>query len=85
MICAMILALGLAGLPVSHAMAAVSPRVSATATASTTAFLPGTSNLNYVKDTTVANLVIPPVDSDGDIDLYNGSSGTAQLTGTGAG
>jgi hypothetical protein len=43
--------------------------------------LPGTSNLNYVASTNVANLAIVPVGADGAIDLYNASSGTTQLVG----
>jgi hypothetical protein len=40
--------------------------------------LPGTSNLNNVPDQNVANLAIVPVGSDGEIDLYNDTSGTIQ-------
>lgn len=42
---------------------------------------PGTSNLNFVRGSTVSNLAIIPVGSDGKIDLFNGSSGTVQLIG----
>ncbi len=40
---------------------------------------PTTSNLNYVAGQTIPNLVIAPVGTDGEVDLYNGSSGKAQL------
>jgi hypothetical protein len=40
---------------------------------------PGTSNLNFVRGQTVANLVIVPVGSDGKVALYNASAGTVQL------
>ena len=40
---------------------------------------PLASNLNFVADKSVPNLVIAPVGADGDVDLYNGSSGTVQL------
>ena len=36
---------------------------------------PGSSNLNFVRGTTVANLAVVPVGADGKIDLYNGSTG----------
>ena len=42
---------------------------------------PGTSNLNYVAGTSVANLAIVPVGADGEIDLHNGTAGTTQLIG----
>ena len=40
---------------------------------------PLASNLNFVAGKSVPNLVIAPVGADGDVDLYNGSSGTVQL------
>jgi hypothetical protein len=40
---------------------------------------PTSSNLNYVKGQVVPNLVIAPVGTDGNVDLYNGSPGTTQL------
>jgi hypothetical protein len=40
---------------------------------------PTTSNLNFTKGKTIANLVIVPVLADGKVDLYNGSGGTVQL------
>jgi hypothetical protein len=43
--------------------------------------LPGTSNLNYVANTAVANLAIVPVGADGEIDIYNSSDGTTQVIG----
>jgi hypothetical protein len=43
--------------------------------------LPGTSNLNYAASTDIANLVIVPVGTDGEIDLYNSGSGSTQLVG----
>jgi hypothetical protein len=41
--------------------------------------LPLASNLNFVPDQTVPNLVIAPVGANGMVDLYNGSDGTIQL------
>jgi hypothetical protein len=41
--------------------------------------LPLASNLNFIPDQTVPNLVIAPVGADGQVDLYNGSGGTIQL------
>ena len=41
--------------------------------------LPTASNLNFTAGETVPNLVITPVGSDGEVDLYNGSAGTVQL------
>ena len=43
--------------------------------------MPGTSNLNFAANTTIANLVIVPVGADGEIDVYNNSGGTTQLVG----
>ena len=40
---------------------------------------PATSNLNFIPGQTVANLVMAPVGTDGDVALYNGSPGTVQL------
>ena len=40
---------------------------------------PLASNLNFVAGQTVPNLVVAPVGSDGEVDLYNGSGGTVQL------
>ena len=40
---------------------------------------PLASNLNFVTGQTVPNLVVAPVGSDGDVDLYNGSGGTVEL------
>jgi hypothetical protein len=40
---------------------------------------PTASNLNYVKNQVVPNLVVAPVGPGGKVDLYNGSSGTVQL------
>ena len=40
---------------------------------------PGTSSLNFTAGQTVANLVIVPVSADGNVDLYNGSSGSVQI------
>lgn len=40
---------------------------------------PTVSNLNFGKGETVPNLVIAPVGADGAIDMYNGSTGSAQL------
>ncbi|WP_270886577.1 hypothetical protein [Pedococcus sp. 5OH_020] len=40
---------------------------------------PSTSSLNFVRGKTVPNLVIVPVGANGDVDLFNGSSGTVQL------
>ncbi|WP_051942680.1 TolB family protein [Streptacidiphilus rugosus] len=39
----------------------------------------GASNLNWTAGQTIANQVIVPVGADGEIDLYNRSSGTAQV------
>ena len=41
--------------------------------------LPVTSTLNYAPSTTLTNGAIVPVGTDGDIDVYNSSTGTAQL------
>ena len=41
--------------------------------------LPVASNLNFVPDQSVPNLVIAPVGAGGVVDLYNGSGGTIQL------
>jgi hypothetical protein len=38
--------------------------------------LPTTSNLNFVTNETVPNMVIVPVGADGKVDFYNGSAGT---------
>jgi hypothetical protein len=40
---------------------------------------PETSNLNFGKGQTVANLVVVPVGADGVVDLYNNSSGVTQM------
>ena len=40
---------------------------------------PTTSNLNFVPNQTVPNLVIAPVGADGSVTLYNGSRGTLNL------
>ncbi|HET9169521.1 MAG TPA: hypothetical protein VFN97_08790 [Actinospica sp.] len=40
---------------------------------------PETSNLNFGKGQTVANLVVVPVGADGTVDFYNGSTGTTQV------
>ncbi len=40
---------------------------------------PGTSNVNFVRGQTLANMVIAPVGADGKVALYNGSGGTVQL------
>ncbi|MBR7824765.1 hypothetical protein KDK95_00475 [Actinospica sp. MGRD01-02] len=40
---------------------------------------PSTSNLNFGKGQTVANLVVVPVGADGVVDLYNNSSGVTQM------
>jgi hypothetical protein len=40
---------------------------------------PGTSNLNFVKDQTVSNLVSVKVGANGKVTLFNGSTGTVQL------
>ncbi len=40
---------------------------------------PTASNLNYVKDQVVPNLVIAPLGAGGKVDLFNGSPGTADL------
>ena len=40
---------------------------------------PTASNLNFTKAQTVANLVVVPVGADGNISIYNGSSGTVEL------
>jgi hypothetical protein len=40
---------------------------------------PATSNLNFLKDETIPNLVVAPVGSDGKVDFYNGSGGTVQI------
>src|ERR1035437_7826541 len=40
---------------------------------------PTASNLNFVKDQVVPNLVVAPVGADGQVDLFNGSPGTAHL------
>jgi len=40
---------------------------------------PTASNINFSPNETVPNLVIAPVGSDGEVDFYNGSSGTVQL------
>jgi hypothetical protein len=45
------------------------------------ATLPGTSNLNFVANTAVANLAIVPVGADGEIDILNQSGGTTQVLG----
>ena len=42
---------------------------------------PTVSNLNFVAGQTVANLAIVPAGSDGNIVLFNGSSGTVQIIG----
>jgi hypothetical protein len=41
--------------------------------------MPATSNLDYAADTTIANLMIVPVGADGEIDIFNNSSGTTHL------
>ena len=41
--------------------------------------LPGVSNLNFAPSQTVANLAVVPVDSNGNIALYNGAGGTTQV------
>ncbi|OKI11880.1 S53 family peptidase [Streptomyces sp. CB03911] len=41
--------------------------------------LPGTSNINWVKGTTIPNLVTVPVGADGTVKLYNGSWDAAHL------
>jgi hypothetical protein len=41
--------------------------------------LPLTSNLNFMPDQTVPNMVIAPVGAGGVVDLYNGSAGTIAL------
>jgi hypothetical protein len=40
---------------------------------------PPTSNVNFSKSQTIANLVIAPVGADGKIDFYNGSTGSVQV------
>ena len=40
---------------------------------------PTTSNVNFVKGQTVPNQVIVPIGQNGDVDLYNSSSGTVDL------
>src|SRR5262249_50721951 len=40
---------------------------------------PTASNLNYSRTQTVANLVVVPLSADGQIDFFNGSTGTAQV------
>lgn len=40
---------------------------------------PGTSNLNFAKGQTVANLVVTTVSADGEVDFFNGSAGSTQL------
>ncbi len=40
---------------------------------------PATSNVNFVKGQTVPNQVIVPIGANGQVDLYNGSSGTVDL------
>ena len=40
---------------------------------------PLASNLNFVTGQTVPNLVVAPVDSNGYVDIYNGSRGTSQI------
>ena len=41
--------------------------------------MPGTSNLNFLANQSVPNLVVAPVSASGMVDLFNGSLGTAQL------
>ncbi len=41
--------------------------------------MPGVSNLNFLANQTIPNLVVAQVGSDGEVDLYNGSAGTVQL------
>ena len=75
------------GVPASGVVSAVVLNV--TVTAPTTfgfvtvyadgATRPTASNLNFVKGQTVPNLVIAPVGANGQVDLYNGSTGTIQL------
>jgi hypothetical protein len=43
--------------------------------------MPDTSNIDYAANTTIANLVIVPVGANGEIEIYNNSSGTTQLVG----
>ena len=38
-----------------------------------------TSNLNWSKGQTIANLVIVPVSGDGEVTVYNGGSGTVHV------
>jgi hypothetical protein len=45
------------------------------------ASLPGTSTIDYGPNQLIASFAIVPVGTDGKIDLYNGSAGTAQLLG----
>ena len=40
---------------------------------------PWASNVNFVRNQTVPNLVVAPVGADGTVSLYNGSPGTVQL------
>jgi hypothetical protein len=42
---------------------------------------PTASNLNFVANQTIPNLVVVPVGSDGKIDIFNGGSGTSQYVG----
>jgi hypothetical protein len=41
--------------------------------------VPGTSNVNFLASQDVSDMAIVPVGADGDIDLYNASTGTVQL------
>ncbi|MGI8415747.1 MAG: DUF1906 domain-containing protein [Nakamurella sp.] len=75
---------GVAGIPAGVAAVVVNVTVTApTAPGSITVYpdgtdRPGVSNVNFVKDQTVPNLVVAKV-ANGKIDLYNGSTGTVQL------
>ena len=40
---------------------------------------PNTSSVNFAANQTVANMAVVPLDSDGQIDLRNGATGTVQV------
>ena len=83
-----LLVTGHGGVPSSD-VAAVAVNITATQAAAgghITAFgtgspRPGTSNLNYQRGLTQANLVVVPVGAGGAISLYNGSAGAVELIG----
>ncbi len=76
---------GRAGVPAGAAAVVVNVTVTAaTATGFVTGYAdgavrPGTSNLNFLRGQTVANVAVLPIGADGKVRLYNGSSGTVQL------